>query len=149
MNLPRILDVIEALLVASEHPDIAEVKRYGPSAENSKTTSIAGVRVKYQSSATASLWGAVWPTVIPIPLPDNMPPPGRAARLPIFAVQLLEITRPQLFRSWQLVHLPGIGLEGARSPGGVSLVCDDGTTMLLRSTATGITMGQEGDYDLG
>lgn len=157
MNLTQILDVVEGLLVASEHPDIVAVERYGtegepwgPSVEKSRARSITGVQVRYQSSAKASLWGAVWPGETPIPLPEQMPEPKRRSeRLAVFVVQLLDFARPEVFRSWQMVTLPGIGLETeqGKTAGGISLVCADGTRMLLRSTATGVTIGQEPEVE--
>ncbi|WP_412748447.1 hypothetical protein [Krasilnikovia sp. M28-CT-15] len=153
MKLPEVLDVIEALLIASEHPDIVTVERYGagsepwgPTEATSKARTITGVRVRYQSTATASLFGAVQPSERPVPMPDQVPPPDRrAVRLPIFTVQLLDFVRPQPFSSWQLVSFLDVGLEPERgqAPAGVSLVCADGTKMLLRCTSTGPVQGQE------
>src|SRR3954469_19706656 len=108
MQLAQVLDVVEGLLVASEHPDIVSVGRYGkgtepwgPSVDRSRTSSIAGVRVTYSSTATAMIWGAVWPGETPISAPEEMPAPvWRTQRLAIFVVQLLDVARPQQFRSW-------------------------------------------------
>jgi hypothetical protein len=150
MQLAEVLDVVEGLLVASEHPDIVSVKRYGtatgPSADRSRTSSISGVRVTYSSTATAVIWGAIWPGETPIPTPGEMPPPvERTGRLAIFVVQLLDVARPQQFRSWQLVALPDLGPTAARgtAASGVSVVCADGTKMLLRTSSTGATVGAE------
>jgi hypothetical protein len=151
MQLAQVLDVFEGMLVASEHPDIVEVTRFGTSGEpwgpNTRATGITGVKVRHQSTATASLFGAVWPGEKPLPIPDTMPPPpqNRAPRLAIFAVQLLEVARPAQFQSWSLVALPDLGPTDQRgtSPFGVSLVCADGTKMLLRVSATGANVGAE------
>ena len=154
MQLARVLDVVEGLLVASGHPEIVKVERFGaatepwgPSAAQSKSSSIAGIRVTYASSSTAMIWGAVWPGEKPLPMPEEMPPVAdRASRLPIFVVQLLDVARPADFTSWQLVALPNLGATDT-TPGGVSLVCGDGTRMLLRCSATGVTVGAEPETD--
>ncbi|RZU52077.1 hypothetical protein EV385_3918 [Krasilnikovia cinnamomea] len=151
MRLAEILDVIEVVLNASEHPDIVQVDRYGdatepwgPNIQTSKSRSISGVRVRFQSSASAMIFGAIWPGETPVPVPDEMPPPARRApRLAIFVVQLLDVARPTKFRSWQLVALSDLGPTDARgsSPSGVSLVCADGTKMLLRVTGASASIG--------
>ncbi|GAB1641800.1 hypothetical protein [Krasilnikovia sp. MM14-A1259] len=153
MRLTEVLDVIEGVLNASEHPDIVQVDRYGdatepwgPNVQTSTSRSISGVRVRYQSSASAMIFGAVWPSETPIPVPDEMPPPvRRAPRLAIFVVQLLDVARPAEFRSWQLVALSDLGPTDARgsSPSGVSLVCADGTKMLLRVSGASVSTGAD------
>ncbi|WP_250000360.1 hypothetical protein [Actinoplanes sp. M2I2] len=157
MQLAQVLDVIERLLVAAQHPDIVKVERYGtatepwgPSAAKSRSSSIAGVRVTYSSTATAALWGAVAAGEKPLPLPDQPPRiSDRVARLSVLVVQLLDVARPPVFTSWHLVSLPGLGpTDGQGSaPVGVSLVCSDGTRMLLRAASTGATLGDEPDSD--
>jgi len=137
MQLAQVLDVFEGLLVASKHPDIVEIERYGRDVAPGGS-SPAGVKARYQSGSEAYLWGAVWPGEIPITVPDEMPPPKRRAdRMAIFAVQLLDVARPDVFTSWQLVAFPDLGPtdERGKSAAGVSLVCSDGTKMLLRVTA--------------
>ncbi|GAB1694927.1 hypothetical protein [Krasilnikovia sp. M28-CT-15] len=86
MRLAEVLDVIEGVLKASDHPDIVQVDRYGdatepwgPNIQTSKSLSISGVRVRYQSSASAMIFGAVWPSETAIPVPDKMPPPVHRA----------------------------------------------------------------------
>lgn len=157
MRLHQVLDVIEGVLTASEHPDIESIERYGtgtepwgPTVAASRSKSISGVRVRYSSTATASIWGAVHPNEIPVPLPSEMPPISRrSTRLPIFVVQLLNVARPSAFTSWSLVALPDIGPTGEQgtAPVGVSVVCADGTKMLLQCTATGTTVGAEPEED--
>jgi hypothetical protein len=112
------LDIVEKLLVAAEHPDITAVERYGPgdgpwgpTLQTSKAKKITGVVVTHQSSATASLWEAVWPDATPITAPDVIPPNRRAPRLAVFVAQLLEHAKPgrgrlvaAAGRSW---HRPG------------------------------------------
>ena len=157
VNLAAILDVIEGLLNAAEHPDIVKVDRYGdgnepwgPSTERSKSKTLAGVKVTHQSTATASLWGAVWPGQQPVAVPDVLPAPKfRAARLAILVVQLLDVARPAQFKAWQLVALPDLGPAEARGtfPAGVSITCADGASMLLRATSTGASVGHEDTED--
>jgi len=157
LKLAQILDVIEGVLIASEHPDIVEVERYGiatepwgPTVALSKSKSISGVLVKYTSTATASIWGGVQPGEIAIPMPDEMPPIGRRSpRLAIFVAQLLDVARPAVFSSWRLAGFPGIGLdhEQGKLPSGVVVVCADGTEMILRVTSTGPTAGREPEED--
>jgi len=153
MQLGQVLDIVEGVLAAGEHPDIVKIERYGsgvepwgPSAERSRTSTIAGVRATYASTSTAMIWGAVWPGEKPIPLPDQMPPiSDRSARLAVFVVQLFDAARPAALKSWQLVALPDLGPTEARGawPTGVSVVAADGTKMLLRCSSTGATLGDE------
>lgn len=153
MESAQVLDVVERLLRAAQHPDITAVERYGPrlgpwgpSVEQSKVKKITGVKVIYRSTATASLWEAVWPGEKAIPPPAQIPPPNRRApRLLLFVAQLLDYGKPEQFQSWQLVSLPAIGLDADRDvmPGGLSVVVADGSKMLLRATATGPTDGHE------
>lgn len=149
-----ILDIIERLLIAAEHPDIVAVERYGPGdgpwgpdVPTSKAKAITGVKVKYQSTATASLWEAVWPGEQPMPAPAVMPLPtqNRAPRLAIFVARLLDVAQPEQFQAWRLVSLPGVGLPGDHGvlPFGLSIATAGGSKMLLRATATGPTVGFE------
>ena len=155
--MTSVLDVVERLLVAAEHPDIARIDRYGPdlgpwgpTVEQSRVKTISGVKVTYQSTATASLWEAVWPGEQPIG--DNTVVPAvtrRAARLLILAAQLLDVAKPEQFRAWRLVSLPGIGLPADQGvlPSGLSIVLTDGSKVLLRATAAGPTLGAEPTED--
>ena len=153
MQLAQVLDVVEEVLVASRHPDIVKVERYGsatepwgPNVAKSRTQTIAGVRVTYVATSTAVLWGAVKPDVVVVPAPPEMPPPTlRAFRLPIFVAQLLDAARPAAFASWQLVAQPTIGPKDrlGELPSGLSITCSDGTRMLLLSTATGAMVGSD------
>jgi hypothetical protein len=153
MKPESVLDVVERLLLAAQHPDIVAVERYGPglgpwgpSVEQSRVKAITGVKVIHQSTATASLWEAIWPGEQAVPVPDKMPPPNqRAPRLPILVAQLLDYAKPEQFRAWRLVSLPNIGMSPEQDgmPFGLSIALADGTKVLLRATATGPTMGQE------
>ncbi|UQU64874.1 hypothetical protein COUCH_00455 [Couchioplanes caeruleus] len=140
MQLVKILDVLEGLFVASEHPEIVEISRYGQTDAVAGVPPYAGVRVKYPSGATAMLWGSNEPGGVPVPVPEVMPTVARRApRIAIFAAQLLDVARPSIFRSWTLLAFPSLGLESERGtmPFGLSIVGADGTTTQLRATATG------------
>lgn len=150
MSANQVLDTVERLLRSAQHPDIVAIERYGPnqgpwgpSVQESPAKGITGVRVTHQSTATASLWLAVWPGEIPVPAPAVMPAPKlRAARIAILAAQLLDVARPPEFKAWRLVALPGIGLD-EDLPSGLSFVTAAGERVLLRSSATGVTVGEE------
>ncbi|WP_229073671.1 hypothetical protein [Actinoplanes sp. DH11] len=141
MRLAEVLDVIEWLLAAAGHPEIGAIGRYGtdPVAGG---PSPAGVRVRYASGAEAYLWGAVWPREYELPTPAELPWPARADRIAVFTCRLLDAARPAEFRGWQLVALDGLGPADARSkaPRGIRVVAADGTSLLLRATASGAPM---------
>jgi hypothetical protein len=153
MKLAQVLDVIEGVLVAAEHPDIVAVERYGnatepwgPNATQSKTTSISGLRVRYQATSRALLNGRIDPKAYPVEMPAEMPPPTlRAPRLAIFVAQLLDVARPDVFSSWQLVSTPDAGSaeSAGKLPYGISITCADGTTMLLLTQAMGAMVGTD------
>lgn len=153
MKLAEVLDVVQGLLVASEHPDIVSVDRYGsstepwgPNAAQAKTSTISGVKVTYTATSTAMLWGAISPGVVVVPMPAVMPPPTqRTPRLPIFVVQLLDVARPPAFTSWQLVAQPTVGPKDLLGtlPSGLTIACADGTKMLLLSQSTGAMVGTD------
>jgi hypothetical protein len=118
VNYVQVLDVMEQLLTAAKHPDIIRVERYGtsnapwgPSAQESKVKSITGVKVKHRSTATASLWLAVWPGEKPITPPAAPLPPRqhRGPRLAILAAQLLDVAQPAQFKA----RNPRYGAGGA------------------------------------
>ena len=152
-TMTTVLDVIERLLIAAEHPDIVSIDRYGPdlgpwgpTVEQSKVKAISGVKVTHQSTATASLWEAIWPGEQPVTAPAELPAPARRApRLLILAAQLLDQAKPEQFRAWRLVSLPDIGLAEDQGvmPFGLSIALANGSKMLLRATSTGPTVGNE------
>ena len=152
MTTSKTLDVIEKLLVAANHPDITDIRRYGPglgpwgpSDEKSPVKGVTGLRVTHQSSSTASLWEAIWPGEQPVEAPDVLPAPrqNRAPRLAILVARLLDKARPAEFKAWRLVSLPGLGVPEEGLPFGLSIVHADGTRMLLRASATGATAGTD------
>jgi hypothetical protein len=147
VHLARILDVIEALVAVSGHPEITSVERYGHDLVPGGP-SPAGIRVRYETGAEAYLWGAVWPRENALPTPGQLPPPSRRVdRIAVFTAWLLDTARPAALRSWQLVALPDLGPteERGKAPCGLRLDCADGTSLLLRATAAG---GPERDPDL-
>jgi hypothetical protein len=153
MRLPQVLDLVEGLLRASEHPDIVSVDRYGTSPEpwgpnvaTSRTKSVSGIRVTYTATSTAMLAGQIEPKMVPVPMPAEMPPPTqRLSRLPIFVAQLLDVARPAEVASWQLVAHPQLGPKDrlGTQPGGITIVFADGTQMLLLCQATGAMTGTD------
>ena len=153
MKLAQVLDVVEALLVASEHPDIVKVERYGtatepwgPDVARSRTKSVAGVKATFGSTSTAMLAGRIDPSVIAVPTPAEMPPPTlRAPRFVTFVAQLLDTARPEPFSSWQLVTSTTAGPPDRLGalPYGIDITCADGTKMLLLCQATGAMVGAE------
>src|SRR3954471_11789510 len=102
MQLAAFLDVIEAVLKASNHPDIAEVRRYGTdAAPGGQSPAGVAVRWAYASGATSYLAGSPLKVETPLPTPEVLPPPPVVAqRLPVFVVQLLDVAQPDVFRSW-------------------------------------------------
>jgi hypothetical protein len=153
VQLAQVLDVIERLLVAGEHPDITKIERYGsatepwgPDAAKSRTTTIAGLKATFSSTSTALLNGRIMPGAVEVPRPAEMPlPTQRAPRFVTFVAQLLDAARPQEFASWHLVSTPIAGPKDqlGRLPYGLAITCADGTKMLLLCQATGAMVGAE------
>ncbi len=154
MQPSPLLDLLERLLAAADHPDIVKIERYGPGqgpwgpdADQSKVKSITGIKVTHQSSATASIWLAQWPgeeQPIEAPAESPSPRPNRAPRLAILVKQLLDVAQPAELKAWRIVKLPGLGRPDTQAhlPSAVSVVTSAGERLLLRVTATGPTAGQ-------
>jgi hypothetical protein len=139
VQLAQVLDVLQELHLASGHPEIAAVERFGMDGVPG-VPSPAGIRMRYETGSFAYLWGAVWPGETPVPVPAVLPPPSRRApRAAAFAAQLLDAARPAAFRAWELVALRDLGPVGERGkvPLGLRITCADGTALLLRATAAG------------
>ncbi|MEV6300719.1 hypothetical protein AB0M02_15025 [Actinoplanes sp. NPDC051861] len=137
MQAAQVLDVLESLLAASGHPEIAAVERYGADLVPGGP-SPSGVRVRYENGSEAYLWGAIWPGESDLPTPQTLPPPRRRAdRIAVFAAQLLDVARPAAFASWRVVALPDLGpaSERGKVPRGLRIDCADGTSLLLRATS--------------
>lgn len=138
MQLGQVLDVIEGVLVASQHPDIAEIRRYGTdTAPGGQSPAGVAVRWVYGDGATSYLAGSALRIESAVPTPEELPPPRAVlARLPVFVVRLLDVARPTAFQSWRLVAIAGIGPTGQQGqvPAGVGVVGADGSKFVLHST---------------
>ncbi|BCL12376.1 DUF2058 domain-containing protein [Micromonospora sagamiensis] len=133
MQLSQVLDVVEALHRAAEHPDVTDITRYGRDSEPGGQ-SPGGVRVWYRSGSSLMLWGAVPPRdAKPVPLPDEMPPLRlRAARGLVFAHQLLDVARPEQFSGWELCRQSGCEVPVAAA---LRVTARDGSVVYLRGTS--------------
>lgn len=132
MESSQVLDVIERLLYAAEHPDIVEVRRYGRDLKPGGQ-SPAGVKVVYQSGAETYLFAAEPdnPAPQPHPLPDQMPPlKSRALHTVMFLMALLDVVKPDAFKAWRTVSFTGVG----STPSGLEIRCSDGSSAYLRAT---------------
>ncbi|MFC7530208.1 hypothetical protein [Actinoplanes sp. GCM10030250] len=136
MELTDVLDVFERLFNAAQHPDIAEVRRYG----KGTAESLAGVDLRDQRDAHMYLSGpTTWKgKETPLEVPEQLPPPRLGAqRIAVLAAQLLDAAKPAQFRAWRLVALENLGPTDQRGtvPAGVSVLCADGSRILLRATS--------------
>ncbi len=159
MQPSPLLDLVERLLKAAEHPDIVKVERYGPGrgpwgpdVDQKKGPAATGILVRHQWSATASSWLAQWPgEEQPVDEPSELPPPrqNRAPRLAILVKQLLDAAQPAHLKAWRLVKLPNLGRADTQAhlPFGLSVVTAGGGRELMRVTATGATEGFDFDAD--
>ncbi|MFI9530246.1 hypothetical protein [Micromonospora rosaria] len=132
MQVTEVLDVVTALHVAAEHPDVTAITRYGTDTRPGGQ-SPCGVKVTYRSGSSALLWAAEAPKSAPaaVPLPAEMPPPiERATRMLMFTSELLDTARPPSLRSWEACGYPGVHL----SPCALRIVAADGATTYLRVT---------------
>ncbi|GAA2561386.1 hypothetical protein GCM10010435_36360 [Winogradskya consettensis] len=152
VQVGRVLDVVEGLLRASGHPDIASMERYGTLGEawnpkdHSPKGSVTGLRITYTSTSTSTLYATSRAGEKVIAMPEVMPPPNRRAiRLPMFVVQLLDVARPDEFGSWDLIAFGDFGPTDARgaAPAGVRITGKDGSKVILQSQATGAMVGNE------
>jgi hypothetical protein len=132
MESAQLLDVIERLHNAAEHPDIVLVKRYGRDAKPGGQ-SPAGVALTYRSGSQAYISPAEGkPEPVPHPLPERMPElKFRALHALKFLIELLDAAKPDLFVAWRLVAFEGVALQ----PSGLAIRCADGSTAYLRVTS--------------
>ncbi|MEV0212788.1 hypothetical protein [Micromonospora sp. NPDC050695] len=134
MQVSQALDVMEALLQASDHPDIAAIARYGRDSEVGGQ-SPPGVSVLHRSSDTRALLTA-FPAprdATPVPLPtEPITMRWRAARILVLAHQLLDAARPEVFASWDLCRQ-----EGTHGPiaAALRITARDGSVIYLRGLA--------------
>ncbi|WDZ86498.1 hypothetical protein [Micromonospora cathayae] len=131
MQISAALDVIEALLRASAHPDFPNVTRYGTDTAPGGN-SPPGVKVTHRSGSSTLIWvTAAKPDAATVALPAEMPPPPqRVQRMVMFAVQLFDFARPDAFTSWEPCIYPGVHI----SPAGLRITASDGTKIHLRVT---------------
>jgi hypothetical protein len=132
MESAQVLDVIERLHNAAEHPDITMVERYGRDLKPGGQ-SPAGVAITYRSGSQAYLWadeGKREP--VPHPLPERMPElKFRAQHALKFLIDLLDVARPDMFVAWRPVAFADV----AMTPSGLGIRCTDGSTAYLRVTS--------------
>jgi hypothetical protein len=134
VQVSQALDVMEAMLRAAAHPDIAEIKRYGRDSEVGGQ-SPPGVSVLHRSSDTRALLTAVPAPrdATPVPLPtEPLTMRWRAARMLVLAHQLLDAARPELFAEWTLCRQ-----EGTHGPiaAAIRITGRDGSVIYLRGLA--------------
>lgn len=140
MQLVEVLDLVQRLIVAAQHPDIDDVRLYGEGTEQSP----AGVAVKDQRGGSTYLWGTTAKGETPVETSVALPPPKLGAqRIAVLVVKLLDAARPGTLQAWRLVALPGLGPTDARgvAPAGVSVIGADGSRFLLRATHGGSQTG--------
>ncbi|MEU8264502.1 hypothetical protein AB0C02_28250 [Micromonospora sp. NPDC048999] len=139
MQVSQALDVMEALLRAAEHPDIVSVSRYGRDTTPGGQ-SPAGVAVMHRSSDTRALLTAAVPPrdATPVPLPtEPLPMKWRAARILVFAHQLLDAAKPDPFSGWELCRQPGTHGPVAAA---IRITARDGSVIYLRGLAASGSM---------
>ncbi|WBB77813.1 hypothetical protein O7606_16210 [Micromonospora sp. WMMD882] len=131
MQVIAALDVIEALLRASAHPDFQNIGRYGADTA-AGGSSPPGVKVTHQSGSATMIWAtAAKPEAATVALPPEMPPPPqRVQRMVSFAVQLFDAARPAAFTTWEPCKYPGVHI----SPAGLRITASDGSKIHLRVT---------------
>ncbi|MER7164466.1 hypothetical protein ABT336_00085 [Micromonospora sp. NPDC000207] len=135
MQVSQVLDMMQALFEAAEHPDVTAVERYGQDTQPGGQ-SPAGIKISHRSGSSAMLWVAVPPRdARAVPLPDEMPPPRlRAARALVFAHRLLDATRPEQLTAWELCGQPGVEVPVAAA---IRITAGNGSVTYLRGTSAG------------
>lgn len=130
MNTTDVLDLIEKLLTAAGHPDIAQVEQYGQGTPQSP----AGVAVTYQSGAQAFVWAVAGkPKTEPVELPEDLGPyKFRANHALKLVIDLLEAAKPAGIGGWRTVAYDGVG----QRPAGLEVRTDQGV-VALRVTSGG------------
>lgn len=121
-----VLDTIERLLKAAQHPDMTAFSRFS-------NPSYTGIAITYADDAHAFI--SVEPEKVKtrvVRLPEVMPEyKTRVVHLLALLVELLELTKPAGWQ-WRLVEVEGVHL----SPSGLE-VNVNGAVTLLRVTAGG------------
>ncbi|QKW17387.1 hypothetical protein HUT12_23650 [Verrucosispora sp. NA02020] len=133
----QVLDVVEGLLLAAQHPDYAGAVRYGKDSTPGGQ-SPAGVKAVALSGSTSLLWCAV-PDRNAKPVSPELAAeamvcmPGRALNL---LRRLLDVARPEQFTSWELCGAPGVGWpRHGESPSAIRITGSDGSVAYVRATA--------------
>lgn len=150
MQVSEVLDVLENLLRAVEHPDITAVTRYG-SDNQPGGQSPSGIKVTHQTGSTVMIWAAIEPKdAKPAPLGEMPPPRLRAYRMLTLTHQILDVARPEKFRSWEACASSGVGLVAdgpapGRTASALRIRCTDGTSAYLRFTAASGPGGSAGE----
>lgn len=132
-----VLDVIEGLLQAAQHPDYTSVARYGRDSMPGGQ-SPAGVKATHMSGSTSLLWCAA-PDRDARPVSPELAAeamvcmPGRALNL---LRRLLEAAEPEQFTSWEMCAAPGVGWpRHGESPSALRITGRDGSVAYIRATA--------------
>lgn len=150
METAAVLDVMEALLRAADHPDHVTVSRYGRDTRPGGQ-SPSGVKVTHQSGAASMLWAAVpHRDARPLPVPAVLPPPARRPdRILTLTHRLLDAADPDEFTSWEICATPGVGAwdDNTPPPSALRITCRDGSIAYLRTTAASGPNGAAGDPD--
>lgn len=129
-----VLDVvIRALLVGAQHPDIAEITRYGRD---------QSIDVTYQDLARAYIWPVADDVATrPVDLGDLGPYKARTRHMLKLIVDLLDVAEPDGWQ-WRTVAVEGVPLE----PCGLEVRAGSAVT-LLRVTAGGSLVPEEKQSD--
>jgi hypothetical protein len=136
VQLGQVLDVVEAVFRVSQHPDIAEIERYGRDAAPGGG-SPAGIKVRYGTGSSGLLFGDDKRDAVRIEVPAEMPHfKLRAPYTAVLAVRLLDAARPEPFTSWHLIALKSIG-HTTDHVSGLRIECGDGSSHQLRATGMG------------
>jgi hypothetical protein len=128
----QILDTLERLLRAAQHPDVIEVYRYAQSHE--------GIGIVYSTRAKAFVWLAPDAVSTPAELPAELPPwETRVQHVLTLLVELLDAARPAGIDGWRTVAVGGTDL----APCGLEVRAGQ-TRVVLRVTAGG-AQGKDSD----
>lgn len=132
--MPTVLDTIERLLKAAQHPDIAGVSQY-------EGNTGRAIEVAYQSQAKAFIWPVTEKvTTAPADLPNALPEyKFRAQHALKLLCDLLELAKPDGWR-WRTVSVEGAAL----APCGLE-VWMGGKTTLLRVTSASTPLPKDSD----
>lgn len=142
MESAQVLDVVERLHSAAQHPDIVLVKRYGRD-EKPGGKSPAGVSLKYQSGSEAYIWAATAEAAVPADLAPEVA--SRRIRGPHtirLLLRLFDVAQPELFTAWRTVAFPDLGLSQVC---GIELNGADGSIFVLRVTSGSGPTDPDGD----